>query len=73
MPDPVPIAVLGRLAVDRSLQGRGLGRSLMRDASKRVLHAADIIGIRALVVHALSEEARPSTLRSASKSRHCTR
>jgi len=58
MPDPVPIAVLGRLAVDRSQQGRGLGRALMRDASKRVLHAADIIGIRTLVVHALSEEAK---------------
>jgi GNAT superfamily N-acetyltransferase len=58
MPDPVPVAVLGRLAVERSYQGRGLGRALMRDASKRLLQAADIIGIRAVVVHALSEDAK---------------
>jgi GNAT superfamily N-acetyltransferase len=58
MPDPVPIAVLGRLAIERSQQRNGLGRSLVRDASKRVLQAADIIGIRAIVVHAISTEAK---------------
>jgi GNAT superfamily N-acetyltransferase len=58
MPDPVPIAVLGRLAIERSHQKRGLGRLLVQDASKRVLQAADIIGIRAIVVHAMSEEAK---------------
>lgn len=58
MPDPVPVAVLGRLAVDRSFQKHGLGRALMRDAARRVLQAADIIGIRALIVHALSDEAK---------------
>jgi predicted N-acetyltransferase YhbS len=58
MPDPVPLVVLGRLAIDRSYQNRGLGRALMRDASKRVLQAADIIGIRGIVVHAISPEAK---------------
>ena len=58
MPDPVPVAVLGRLAIMQSHQGRGLGRALMRDASKRVLQAADIIGIRGIVIHALSPEAK---------------
>jgi GNAT superfamily N-acetyltransferase len=57
MPDPVPIAVLGRLAIERTHQGRGLGRALVQDASRRVLQAADIIGIRGIIVHAISAEA----------------
>jgi len=58
MPDPVPVAVLARLAVDRRRQGRGLGRAMFRDAARRVAHAADTIGIRGIIVHAISEEAR---------------
>jgi len=58
MPDPIPVAVLGRLAVDRSQQGRGLGRALFRDCVLRVAHAADAIGIRGIVVHAISEQAK---------------
>jgi GNAT superfamily N-acetyltransferase len=58
MPDPIPVVVLARLAVDRNYQGRGLGRALFRDAARRVVHAADTIGIRGIVVHAISEEAR---------------
>jgi predicted N-acetyltransferase YhbS len=58
MPDPVPVAVLGRLAVDRSLQKRGLGRALMRDAAMRVCQAAEVIGIRGILVHAISPEAK---------------
>lgn len=58
MPDPVPVVVLGRLAVDRSLHGRGIGRALVRDACLRVVQAADTIGIRGMLVHALSDEAR---------------
>ena len=58
MPDPIPVVVLARLAVDRNHQGRGLGRALFRDAARRAEHAADAIGIRGIVVHAISEEAR---------------
>lgn len=58
MPDPIPLVVLGRLAVDRSEQGRGLGRSLVRDAGRRVVQAADTIGIRGILVHALSLDAK---------------
>ena len=58
MPDPIPVAVLARLAVDRGRQGHGLGRAMFRDAARRVAHAADTIGIRGIVVHALSDEAR---------------
>ncbi|WP_342234928.1 GNAT family N-acetyltransferase [Inquilinus sp. OTU3971] len=58
MPDPIPVVVLGRLAVDRSRQGGGLGRALVRDAGLRVIQAADIVGIRGMIVHALSAEAR---------------
>jgi len=58
MPDPIPMAVLARLAVDVHYQGRGLGRALFRDAAVRVVHAADTIGIRGIVVHAISETAR---------------
>jgi GNAT superfamily N-acetyltransferase len=58
MPEPIPVAVLGRLAVDRGWQGRGVGRALFRDAANRVAHAADAIGIRSIVVHAISDEAK---------------
>jgi GNAT superfamily N-acetyltransferase len=58
MPDPIPVVILGRLAVDRSFQGKGVGRALVRDAGSRVIQAADTIGIRGLIVHALSAEAK---------------
>lgn len=58
MPDPIPVAILGRLAVDKRFQGQGFGRGLMRDAGKRVLAAADAIGIRGLIVNAISEDAK---------------
>jgi GNAT superfamily N-acetyltransferase len=58
MPDPVPVMVLGRLAVDRSFQGRGIGAALLRDAILRTLQAASIAGIRAILVHAISEDAK---------------
>lgn len=44
--------------MDRNYQGRGLGRALFRDAAQRVALAANVIGIRGIVVHAISEEAR---------------
>lgn len=58
MPDPIPVVVLGRLAIDQSLQGSGMGRSLVRDACLRVVAAADAIGIRGMIVHALSADAQ---------------
>jgi GNAT superfamily N-acetyltransferase len=58
MPEPIPVVVLGRLAVDQTYQGRGLGRAMFRDCAQRVSNAADIIGVRGIIVHALSEEAK---------------
>ncbi len=58
MPDPIPVVVLARLAVDRAYQGTGLGRALLRDAGMRVLGAAELIGIRGLLVHALDSSAK---------------
>ena len=58
MPNPIPVAILTRLAVDRDWDGQGMGRALFRDAARRVAHAADVIGIRGIVVHALSDEAK---------------
>ena len=58
MPDPIPVAVLGRLAIDQSYQGRGIGKALVRDAGLRLLNAAEILGIRGMLVHAISDDAR---------------
>lgn len=57
MPDPIPVAILARLAEDRSRHGQGIGAALFRDGAVRVLSAADAIGIRGMIVHAISEEA----------------
>ncbi|REF26642.1 acetyltransferase (GNAT) family protein [Xenorhabdus cabanillasii] len=58
MPNPIPVVVLGRLAVDRRLQRKGIGRALVKDAALRVIQAADLIGIRGMIIHALSDEAK---------------
>ena len=58
MPDPVPVMVLGRLAIDQMLRGQGIGSALLRDAVLRTLQAAEIAGIRAILVHAISEPAK---------------
>jgi GNAT superfamily N-acetyltransferase len=63
MPDPIPVVILARLAETRSHQGCGLGRALFQDAARRVIHAADSIGIRGMLVHAISEEAKSFYLR----------
>jgi len=55
---PVPVMILARLAVDRSEQGSGIGKALLKDALLRTAQAADIAGIRALVVHAKDDAAR---------------
>jgi len=58
MPDPIPVMVIGRLAVDHRWQGKGIGRALLRNAILRTLQAAEIAGIRAILIHAISEEAK---------------
>jgi GNAT superfamily N-acetyltransferase len=58
MPDPAPVLLLGRLAVDRSWHGRGLGADLLSNAVLRAIGAADYIGVRAILVHAISDQAK---------------
>jgi GNAT superfamily N-acetyltransferase len=55
---PIPATLLARLAVDMTVQGRGVGAWLLRDAMLRALNAAESVGIRALLVHAIDEQAR---------------
>jgi GNAT superfamily N-acetyltransferase len=55
---PVPVMILARLAVDLDHQGKGLGKALLKDALLRTAQAADIAGIRCLLVHAKDEAAR---------------
>lgn len=58
MPDPVPVMVLARLAVDQRLQGQQVGSALLKDALQRAVAVAQNIGVRALLVHALGERAK---------------
>lgn len=57
MPDPIPVILIGRLAVDSRFAGRGLGASLLQEAVRKGVEASRIVGARALVVHAKSKEA----------------
>lgn len=57
-PDPLPVMVIGRLAVDKNVQRRGIGKGLLRDAVLRTVQAAKIAGIRAILAHAISEPAK---------------
>lgn len=58
MPDPVPVIILARLAVDASYHGTGLGADLLHDAVLRICRVAENIGVRAVMVHALSTAAK---------------
>jgi GNAT superfamily N-acetyltransferase len=58
MPDPIPVAVLARLAIAQPQQGLGLGRALFQDTAHRAIRAVDTPGSRGLLVHAISEEAK---------------
>jgi predicted N-acetyltransferase YhbS len=69
-PDPIPMALIGRLAVRVDLQGHGVGPALLRDAVLRISQASEHIGLKGVLVHALDKEAarfyarmgfRPST------------
>ncbi len=64
MPDPIPVMILARLAVHLAWQGKGLGTDLLRDGVLRTLQAAQIGGIRAMLVHALDEKAIAFYLRN---------
>ena len=55
---PIPVVLVARLAVDVTWQGKGLGAALLLDALRRILAAAEIVGIRAVMVHAKDEAAR---------------
>ncbi len=57
MPDPIPIIILARLAVDLSVRGKGLGTDLLHDAVLRCYKVAEKICVRAVTVHALTDEA----------------
>ena len=58
MPDPVPVMIIGRLAIDQTMQGQSIGPALLRDAVLRTMQAAEIAGIRAILVHAISDRAK---------------
>lgn len=55
---PIPVVLLARLAVDQTVTGRGIGAWLLRDALIRTLAAAETIGVRALLVHAIDDQAK---------------
>lgn len=59
MPNPTPVVIIGRLAVDKTLQGNGIGRALLKDALLRVTRASELVGARAILVHAVDHEAVP--------------
>lgn len=56
LPDHIPVAIIGRLARHKDEVWKGLGKELLADALKRIVSAAEIIGVRAVLVHALDEE-----------------
>ena len=58
MPEPVPVILLGQLAVDSAYQDRRLGSDLLVDAVRRARSAAEVIGARAVVVQAMDERAK---------------
>ena len=57
-PDPIPVMVLGRLAVDTAFQGQAISAGLLRDAVTRIVQAAEIAGIRGIEIHAISDRAK---------------
>ena len=57
-PNPIPVMVLGRLAVDLTMQGKGVGAGMLKDALFRVYRVSKEVGVKALLVHALSEQAK---------------
>jgi GNAT superfamily N-acetyltransferase len=58
MPDPLPVLLLGRLAIDQRYQNQGLGQALLRDSMLRAVHVSSHAGVFAMLVHAASEQAK---------------
>ena len=58
MPEPIPVMVLGRLVINCSMQGQRLGSALLKDALLRTLSVSKNVGIRAILIHAISEDAK---------------
>lgn len=58
MPDPIPVVVLGRLAIDLAHQGQQLGAALLKDAVLRASAVSQQVGVKALLVHALNDRAK---------------
>lgn len=58
MPDPTPLMILGRLAINKKYQNRGLGSALLKDAIERSLVVSEQAGTRAIIVHALNQKAK---------------
>jgi GNAT superfamily N-acetyltransferase len=63
MPNPIPAMILGRLAIDRNFQGVGIGSALLQDALHRVLRTHAEVGFRAVIVHAIDDEAKAFYIR----------
>lgn len=57
LPNQIPVAIIGRLARDENYKGQGLGQDLLQDALKRILAVSRMIGVRAVLVHAIDEKA----------------
>ena len=57
-PNPIPVMLLGRLAVDQDWKKKGIGKGMLRNAILQTISAAEIIGIKAILVHAISEDAQ---------------
>ena len=57
MPEQVPLLLIGRLAIDASHQGKGIGTALLSDALRRCLAASEIVGARGVVAHAIDDDA----------------
>ena len=58
MPDPLPVLLLGRLAIDQRYHNQGLGQALLRDAMLRAVNVSGDVGVFAILVHALSSQAK---------------
>jgi GNAT superfamily N-acetyltransferase len=58
MPEPIPVIILGRLAIDKNFQNQRIGSHLLKDALLRILTISDNVGVRGVLVHAISEKAK---------------